>query len=93
MTTNLQSLFVVRGDRPDLYDHLRQRFGDAVILDRRQGDRRRSGAAVVLELRRGDRRQSLTSAERDQWSDAGYCVVFLPSGAPPRPLAPLHTPH
>ena len=80
MTTNLSSFFIVRGDRPDLYDHLRTRVGQTsqVILDRRNGERRRADGPVAVDQRRGDRRQSLTHAERVLWEDAGYCVIFQP---------------
>jgi hypothetical protein len=76
----LSSIFVVRRDRPDLYEHLRARFGTTsqVILDRRNGDRRCAVTPVTADRRRADRRQSPTHAERAVWEDAGYCVVFQP---------------
>ena len=55
-------LFVVARDRLDRYDDLHQKFargGDvAVLLDRREGDRRkRAGAFPGVEQRRRERRR------------------------------------
>ena len=71
--THVQTVFIVRADRPDLYEYLREHLGDThrVILDRR-GERDRIGP------RRGEQRQPLTAAERKLWRDSGYFVIFQP---------------
>lgn len=78
MPKHMQAVFIVRADRPDLYEYLRERFGDSrrVILDRREGA---NGAG----LRPGERRQPPTTAERKLWSDSGYFVIFEPVTAMP----------
>jgi hypothetical protein len=74
----MQAVFIVRADRPDLYEYLRARLGDGhrVILDRRD----QTGGAGG---RPGERRQPPTTAERKLWSDSGYFVIFEPGPAEP----------
>jgi hypothetical protein len=74
----MQAVFIVRADRPDLYEYLRARLGDGhrVILDRRD---RANGAGA----RPKERRQPPTTAERKLWSDSGYFVIFEPLTAMP----------
>lgn len=83
MATTLQPLFIVRRDRPDLYEHLRARFGETsqVILDRRNGDRRngdRRGVStrVTADRRWKDRREPVSRTERALWENAGHYVIF-----------------
>jgi hypothetical protein len=75
----MQAVFIVRADRPDLYELLRERLGDGrrVILDRREG-------ADGTGLRPGERRQPPTTAEQRLWSDSGYFVIFEPVADPQR---------
>ena len=72
-------LIVVRRDRPELYENLRQSFElDArvrVILDRRQADRRRAGIPVETDRRRESRRQSPAAHELAFWGHAGFSVA------------------
>src|SRR5262249_7138180 len=79
VTPGLQALVIVRRDRPYLVERLGRGLPGvgAVILDRRQGERRRQGtSAPGFERRRRTRRQALTRAERELWEQAGYAVVF-----------------
>jgi hypothetical protein len=71
VATTLQPLFIVRQDRPDLYEHLRARFGETsqVILDRRNGDRR-NGDRQNGAGRNGAGRQASTRVTADRrWRD------------------------
>lgn len=78
MASELRSIFIVRRDRPDLYEHLDRNFGDTavVILDRREGERRDVHQWVTTDRRRRDRRQMLSRTEQALWREFGYCVVF-----------------
>lgn len=75
------TLFVVARNRPELFDHLRREFpgGDvAVVLDRREGERRqgeRRGRrpAQVAGRRRGDRRKQTGVAR--ELASMGYAIV------------------
>ena len=69
--THMQTVFIVRADRPDLYEYLREHLADThrVILDRR-------GETDGIGPRRGEQRQPLTAAERKLWRDSGYFVIF-----------------
>ena len=74
--THMQTVFIVRADRPDLYEYLREHLGNThrVILDRR-------GETDGIGPRRGEQRQPLTAAERKLWRDSGYFVIFQPVAA------------
>ena len=67
---------IVARDQPLLYERLRLEFeGDpdlAVVLDRRQGERRRRPHVVHEDQRRADRRQARVNAqlERLGWATA-----------------------
>ena len=78
MATTLQPLFIVRRDRPDLYEHLRARFGatSQVILDRRNGDRRQASTRVTADRRWKDRREPVSRTERTSWENAGHYLIF-----------------
>jgi len=69
----MQTVFIVRADRPDLYEYFREHLADThrVILDRR-------GETDGIGPRRGEQRQPLTAAERKLWRDSGYFVIFQP---------------
>jgi len=90
VATTLQPLFIVRRDRPDLYEHLRTRFGETsqVILDRRNGDRRngdrrRASERVTADRRWKDRREPVSRTERASWENAGYYLMFEEPAEPP----------
>ena len=83
MATTLQPIFIVRQDRPDLYEYLRTRFGETsqVILDRRNGDRRngdrrQASTRVTADRRWKDRREPVSRTERTLWENAGHYVIF-----------------
>ena len=82
-------LFIVRGDRPELYESLQRTFHDddtvEVVKDRRRADRRggRRGAAASgsREHRTTERRQH---PELDrQLRTRGYAVVGVTAPGPP----------
>ena len=82
-------LFIVRADRPELYESLRRTFRDddtvEVVQDRRHDDRRgvRRGerANAAREQRTTERRKS---AELDrQLRTRGYAVVGVTAPGPP----------
>lgn len=72
-------LIVVRRERRDLYENLRRSFepesGVAVILDRREEERRKATASVEPDRRRKDRRAAPTATELDSWETAGFRVI------------------
>lgn len=72
-------LIVVRRERRDLYESLRQGFASDplvdVILDRRQADRRATGASAETDRRRRQRRRPLTSGEQAVWDTAGLRLI------------------
>src|SRR5882762_3007848 len=84
-------LFIVRADRPELYESLRRTFrGDdtvEVVRDRRladrRGARRAAGASAAREHRTIERRKS---SELDrQLRSRGYAIVGVTAPGPPFP--------
>jgi hypothetical protein len=79
--TNVDHLFIVSRQQPDLYRYLAREFSTEsdveVILDRRHGERRarREGAATQGERRRSDRRSQADLA--GQLNTLGYAFVRL----------------
>ncbi len=72
-------LIVVRRDQLELYRNLREAFAGvprvAVILDRRQRERRAIEAPATSDQRRRQRRQTLTATEHDLWRAAGFRLI------------------
>ncbi|MGH7322650.1 MAG: hypothetical protein ACRELA_23935 [Candidatus Rokuibacteriota bacterium] len=72
-------LIIVRRDQLDLYRNLREAFAGvprvAVILDRRQRERRETGTPAKRDQRHRQRRQSLTATEHDLWRAAGFRLI------------------
>jgi hypothetical protein len=86
-------LFIVRADRPELYESLRRTFSDddtvEVVRDRRhverRGARRPAAASAAREPRTTERRKSL---ELDrQLRSRGYAVVGVRAPVPPFPIS------
>lgn len=86
-------LIVVRRDKPDLYHNLCSAFEGvpqmAVILDRREGERRREISPGKDDQRRAPRRSPLTVEELELWETIGFRlipppVLVLPGQSPPR---------
>jgi hypothetical protein len=86
-------LFIVRADRPELYESLRRTFhGDdtvEVVRDRRsaerRGARRTAAASAAREHRTPERRKS---PELDrQLRSRGYAVVGVTAPGPPFPIS------
>ena len=72
----VKRLFIVARDRVRMYENLRATFGEEVILDRRQGERRAQAMDVSEERRQGERR---TRGEVEAELRAfGWTVVHLP---------------
>ena len=76
-----QYLFVVAQDKHDLFDYLRGWFSGiptvAVVMDRRQGERRQRAEINEPVRRRGERRsQKEIDAEIRQ---TGFAIVGAPS--------------
>ena len=63
----VRGLLIVARDQRDVYDCLRNAYGDSeriiVLLDRRHGERRRSVQPRLAEQRHGERRHPPTIAE------------------------------
>ena len=80
-------LIVVRRDKPDLYHHLCRAFEGipqmAVILDRRERERRREGSLAKGDQRHAPRRSPLTAAELELWETIGFRLI-------PPPVLVLH---
>jgi hypothetical protein len=62
-------LFIIAGNDPKLYEHVRAEFADtagvSVIRDRRRGDRRNQRVEVQVDRRKTDRRtRDITEALR-----------------------------
>jgi hypothetical protein len=74
-------LFIVSRDNPHLATYLRLHFLPetevAVLIDRRQGERRRVGAAATPDRRRNDRR-SRPEADREVHLTSYALVTLLP---------------
>ncbi|MGH7265478.1 MAG: hypothetical protein ACREMB_11585 [Candidatus Rokuibacteriota bacterium] len=77
-------VFVVRQDKRELYENLRQGFeGDGrveVILDRRSVARREKHRPVVSERRRTSRRRGLTLEQTALWEGAGFRMLHRGEG-------------
>ena len=78
----IRMLLVVRRTETALFDHLTRSLAAvpdvAVILDRRQADRRRTATDVAIERRQGNRR-----VRTSPFSSLGYLVVrFGPNRQP-----------
>jgi len=75
-------LIVVRRDKPDLYHSLCRAFEGvpqmAVILDRRERERRREGSPAKDDQRRTPRRSPLTAAELELWEAIGFRLIPPP---------------
>ena len=85
----IRMLLVVHRTEVALYDHLNRSFAAladvAVILDRRQGDRRTTPGNVATERRRANRR-----IRKSRFSSLGYLVVrFGPKHQEAFTLQPL----
>lgn len=78
-TTQRQWLIVVRREKPDVYENLRQSFeydaGVRVVVDRRRTDRRTARGAGEVERRRQERRQSLPATEASFGRRAGFFLI------------------
>jgi hypothetical protein len=83
-------LIVVRRDKPDLYRDLCRAFEStpqmAVILDRRERERRRGGSPARADQRRAPRRSPLTATELELWETIGFRLI-------PPPILVLHADH
>ena len=80
-----RSIFVVARQLPDVYAHLRARFGSEaevdVIVDRRIAERRRAGERAGRsgpERRQGDRRRNAEASE--SLRTMGYAFVRASDG-------------
>ena len=85
--SGLRWLIVVRRERPDLYRNLLDAFDGvphvAVILDRRQVDRRQEGpppGEATPDRRLRQRRRAATPVERDLWETAGFRLIHAAEG-------------
>ena len=82
-------LFIVRADRPELYESLRRTFrGDdtvEIVRDRRRADRRRARRAAAANASREHRTiERRKSPELDRQLRArGYAVVGVTAPGPP----------
>ena len=82
-------LFIVRADRPQLYESLRRTFRDddtvEVVQDRRHGDQRgarRGERATAARERRTTERRKSPELDR-QLRARGYAVVGVTAPGPP----------
>lgn len=77
-------VFVVRQDKRELYENLRQGFhGDGrveVVLDRRSVTRREQRRPVTSERRRTSRRRGLTPEQTALWEGAGFRMLHRGEG-------------
>jgi len=90
MEQTARYLFLVSGDQPDLYEHLRREFSTdeevEVLRDRRVAGRRRRVQAYQPERRRGDRRSQ--PGVDNELRSLGFVIVRThpPSKAQGNPL-------
>ncbi|MGH7266795.1 MAG: hypothetical protein ACREMB_18395 [Candidatus Rokuibacteriota bacterium] len=74
-------LLIIRRDRSDLVQSLGERYPDAAVLvDRRQADRRQRPEPVPIERRSSQRRAPLVLSEQQMWDALGYRLVYRPGG-------------
>jgi hypothetical protein len=75
-------LIVVRRDKPDLFNDLSKAFAGvpqmAVILDRRERERRAESSPVAGGQRKAPRRTPLTVAELELWESIGFRLIPPP---------------
>jgi hypothetical protein len=74
-------LLIIRRDRSDLAGSLADRYPDAaVIVDRRETERRQRAEPVPMDRRTHQRRAPLVLSEQQMWEALGYRLVYRPGG-------------
>jgi hypothetical protein len=77
-------LVIIRRDRSELAGSLAERYPDAaIIVDRRETERRQRAEPVPVERRALQRRAPLVLSERQMWEALGYHLVYRPAGRRP----------